>query len=122
MEAVADAMGRLLAAAPMPEGSRDRILERLHHKLSNMDVEAFDALGRALGAYPSMLERLGAEVSVPVTVIVGANDVGLRPAADALHGAIPASELVVIPDAAHSPQEENPAAWLGAVQAHLARS
>jgi pimeloyl-ACP methyl ester carboxylesterase len=121
MAAVAETMRQMLAAAPMPEGSRDRILERLVHKLSNMDVEAFGALGRALGEFPSMLERLGAEVAVPVTVIVGANDLGLRPAADALHEAIPGAALVVIPDAAHSPQDENPAAWLSAVQAHLAR-
>lgn len=122
MAAVAETMVGVVAAAPMPEASRDRILERLDHKLTNMDVEAFDAFGRALGAYPSMLDRLGTEVSVPVTVIVGANDLGLRPAADALHAAIPGSELVVIPDAAHSPQEENPSAWLAAVRAHLARS
>ena len=87
-----------------------------------MDVEAFDALGRGLGEYPSMLERLGAEVTVPVTVIVGENDTGLRPAADAFHDAIPGSTLVVIPDAGHSPQDENPAAWLAALRAHLARA
>ena len=58
---------------------------------------------------------------MPVTVIVGAEDLGLRPAADALHEAIPQSHLVVIPDAAHSPQDENPEAWLAAVRGHLAR-
>ena len=68
-----------------------------------------------------MLERLGREVTVPVTVIVGANDVGLRPAAENLHHAIPKS-AVVIPDAADSPQDENPSAWLAAVRAHLARA
>lgn len=121
MAAVAETMRQMLATAPMPEESRERILERLVHKLSNMDVAAFGALGRALGEYPSMLERLGAEVTVPVTVIVGAQDLGLRPAADALHEAIPQSHLVVIPDAAHSPQDENPDAWLAAVRGHLAR-
>ncbi len=122
MPAVAASMRRMLEDAPLPEDSRERILDRLVHKLSNMDVEAFAALGRALGEYPSMLERLGREVTVPVTVIVGANDVGLRPAAENLHHAIPKSELVVIPDAAHSPQDENPSAWLAAVRAHLARA
>ena len=122
MPAVAATMRRMLEDAPLPEDSRERILDRLVHKLSNMDVEAFAALGRALGEYPSMLERLGREVTVPVTVIVGANDVGLRPAAENLHHAIPKSELVVIPDAAHSPQDENPSAWLAAVRAHLARA
>ena len=122
MPAVAATMRRMLEDAPLPEDSRERILDRLVHKLSNMDVEAFAALGRGLGEYPSMLERLGREVTVPVTVIVGANDVGLRPAAENLHHAIPKSELVVIPDAAHSPQDENPSAWLAAVRAHLARA
>jgi pimeloyl-ACP methyl ester carboxylesterase len=121
MAAVAETMRQMLATAPMPAESRERILERLVHKLSNMDVEAFDALGQALGEYPSMLGRLGVEVTVPVTVIVGAEDLGLRPAADALHEAIPHSNLAVIPDAAHSPQDENPDAWLAAVRGHLAR-
>lgn len=122
MGAVADTMRSMMAAMPMPEDARERILDRLTHKLTNMDVEAFDALGRGLGDYASMLQRLGAEVTVPVTVIVGENDTGLRPAADALHDAIPGSTLVVIPDAGHSPQDENPAAWLAALRAHLARA
>ena len=62
MPAVAASMRRMLEDAPLPEDSRERILDRLVHKLSNMDVEAFAALGRALGEYPSMLERLGREV------------------------------------------------------------
>ena len=122
MGAVAATMRSLMDGMPMPEDARERILDRLTHKLTNMDVEAFDALGRGLGDYPSMLHRLGAEVTVPVTVIVGEHDTGLRPAADALHDAIPGSTLVVIPDAGHSPQDENPAAWLSALRAHLARA
>ena len=68
-----------------------------------------------------MLDRLGKEVTVPVTVLVGEHDTALRPAADALHAAMAQSELVVIPDAAHSPQDENRSAWMAAVRAHLAR-
>ena len=45
MGAVAETMRQMLATAPMPEESRERILERLVHKLSHMDVEAFGALG-----------------------------------------------------------------------------
>jgi pimeloyl-ACP methyl ester carboxylesterase len=29
--------------------------------------------------------------------------------------------LIVIPDAGHSPQEDQPAAWIEAVERHLAR-
>jgi pimeloyl-ACP methyl ester carboxylesterase len=110
----------MLAAMPIPAEQRAVLLDRMVHKLTNMDVEAFAALGLALRTYPSMLYRLGTEVAVPVTVLVGELDAGLRPAADALHAAIPGSELVVIPAAAHSPQDENPAAWLAAIRAHLA--
>lgn len=122
MGAVAVAMRRMATEMPVPPEAKERILDRLEEKLTKMDVEAFDSLGRALSAFPSMLERLGAELHVPVTVIVGEHDTGLRPAADALHAALATSELVVIPDAAHSPQDENPAAWLQAVRDHLARA
>ena len=105
-----------------PADAKERVIARLRHKLANMDVDAFESLGRALGEFPSMLDRLGAEVKVPVTVLVGEQDVGLVPAAHKLHDAIPGSELVVIPDAAHSPQDENPPAWLAAVRAHLTRA
>lgn len=122
MAAVAAAMRRFAAGAAVPPANPELVLDRLEEKLTKMDVEAFDALGRALGDFASMLERLGAELDVPVTIIVGEHDTGLRPASDALHAAIPASELVVIPAAAHSPQDENPAAWLEAVRSHLARA
>jgi pimeloyl-ACP methyl ester carboxylesterase len=121
MGAVAADMRRFAAGAPVPPEAKERILDRLEEKLTKMDVEAFDALGRALGHFPSMLEQL-AGLDVPVTVIVGEHDTGLRPAADTLHAAVVGSTLVVIPDAAHSPQDENPAAWLAAVRAHLARA
>jgi pimeloyl-ACP methyl ester carboxylesterase len=35
---------------------------------------------------------------------------------------VPDAALVVIPDAAHSPQEENTDAWLGAIEGHLDRA
>ena len=54
-------------------------------------------------------------------MLVGVNDRGLRGAADDLAATDPGAELVVIPDAAHSPQEENRDAWLAAVNRHLAR-
>jgi 3-oxoadipate enol-lactonase len=55
-----------------------------------------------------------------VTVIVGANDTPLLDSARFLHDAIPGSRLEVVADAGHSPQEDNPDAWLRAVEDHLA--
>ena len=34
---------------------------------------------------------------------------------------IAGAELIVIPDAGHSPQEDQPAAWVAAVRRHLTR-
>jgi 2-succinyl-6-hydroxy-2,4-cyclohexadiene-1-carboxylate synthase len=92
---------------------------RVESKFARMDPEAFIALAGALGEYPSMVERLG-EISCPTTVIVGANDTGLRGSADVLAAGIPGATLVVIADAGHSPQEDQPEAWTAAVQHHLA--
>jgi pimeloyl-ACP methyl ester carboxylesterase len=54
-------------------------------------------------------------------VLVGENDTGLRASADVLAARIPGADLVVIPDAGHSPQEDQPQLWTDAVQRHLAR-
>jgi pimeloyl-ACP methyl ester carboxylesterase len=68
-----------------------------------------------------MLDRL-ASLDVVTTVIVGENDTGLREAADKLAATVPGATLVVIPGAGHSPQEDQPTAWLSAVESHLARA
>ncbi len=96
------------------------MLERVGRKFSTMDPEAFATFADALGEYPSMVERLG-EITCPTTVIVGANDTGLRASADVMAECIAGAELIVIPDAGHSPQEDQPAAWVAAVRRHLTR-
>ncbi|MFI5044383.1 MAG: alpha/beta fold hydrolase [Acidimicrobiales bacterium] len=117
-----EGMGRVGELMAQFAGEDPAIADRVRWKHSNMDVEAFDALGTELTLFPSMLDELGSTVSVPTTVLVGENDIPLLSFADALHGAVAHSELVVIPDAAHSPQEENTDAWLGAVRNHLERA
>ncbi len=96
------------------------MMQRVESKFTRMDPEAFGALADALGEYPSMVERLG-EIACPTTVLVGENDTGLRASADVLAARIPGAELAVIPDAGHSPQEDQPQLWIDAVQRHLAR-
>lgn len=49
-----------------------------------------------------------ASIKCPVLVLVGELDEAFLPAASGLAEAIPQSQLVVIPDAGHSPQFENP--------------
>jgi pimeloyl-ACP methyl ester carboxylesterase len=103
-------------------GDDDRIAAltaRIETKYGQLDVEAFNTLGRELGTYTSMADRLS-EITCPSTVLVGEGDVGLRGSADLLAERIAGAELVVLPGG-HSPQEDDPAAWLAAVQRHLAR-
>jgi proline-specific peptidase len=90
-------------------------------KFTQLDPDGFSALGRELGRYPSMVERLKA-ITCPTTVLVGANDTGLLAAAEVMAKEIPGAQHVVIDDAGHSPQEDQPKVWLDAVRAHLDRA
>jgi pimeloyl-ACP methyl ester carboxylesterase len=84
------------------------------------DVEAYQALSLAVGSFPSMLDEL-CTLTVPVTVLLGAEDKLIEVECRATAAAIPQAELVVIPGAAHYPQIENPKSWRQAVDTHLSR-
>ena len=64
---------------------------------------------------PTMVTSLRA----PLLVLLGAQDQPFTAAAHAMADAIPGAELVVIPDAGHSPQFENPEAWIAALTGFL---
>ncbi len=85
-----------------------------------MDPGAYATLGRAILDQEPLLARLR-EIRSPTLVLVGEMDDGFRACADELAEGIPDAELVVIPDAAHQPQLENPRAWTKAVLNHLER-
>ena len=109
-----------LAAPALGDGPRgDELRSRVRTKFSQMDPSAFVALGHALLSYDSMLDALST-LDLPTTVIVGEHDVGLRVGGETLAETVPGARLVVIAGAGHSPQEDDPAAWLAAVRAHLA--
>jgi len=58
-------------------------------------------------------------VRCPTLVIVGEQDLPFLGVSRDMARTIPGAQLAVIPDAGHSPQFENPDAWLGAVQGFL---
>jgi proline-specific peptidase len=60
-----------------------------------------------------------ARLAFPVLILVGEQDTPMVVASDAMHEAMPDSRLVVIPDAGHSPQFENPEAWYEALSSFL---
>jgi len=66
------------------------------------------------------MESLSA-LSMPTLVMVGEQDRPFLKVSKRMAETIPGAELVVIPDAGHSPQFENPHAWYSAVSGFLAR-
>lgn len=88
-------------------------------KLNALDIEAFVGFARELDRYPSMLGEL-AGLDVPTTVICGSND-PLVTACTELSEIIPGATLELLADAGHSPQEDQPQAWLAALARHFAR-
>ncbi len=96
----------------------DSFWARIQSKHDAMDPIAWDALSVALAQHESLLPRLG-EIRAPTLVLVGEEDALFVPAAQELAAGLPGAKLVTIPNAAHSPQLENPEAWRAAIVAHL---
>ncbi len=68
---------------------------------------------------PNQLAEL-ATVQCPTLVMVGVEDVAFLDGSRAMAATIPGAQLVVIPNAGHSPQFENGPAWLEVLQSFLA--
>ena len=69
---------------------------------------------------PDQLADL-ASIGVPVLGIVGEQDTGFLDPVREIVAAVSEAEFVVVPDAGHSPQFENPPVWWEAMEAFLAR-
>jgi pimeloyl-ACP methyl ester carboxylesterase len=94
---------------------------RIRAKVLAMDPIAFATLGMRLTDYPALTSRLGA-IQCPTLVLVGVEDAAFLEPSKEMASRIPDARLVVIEDAAHSPQLENPEAWFAAIDAHLKRA
>ena len=88
-------------------------------KVHRCSPAMYAAMGVELTTRADRLAEI-AGLTMPVRVVVGAEDRDFLPASRRLAEAIPTADLVVIPDAAHSPQFENPQAWWQAVAPFLA--
>ena len=102
------------------EMGEETFWERIRRKLDAMDPAAWGALIGVLGDHIPVADRL-AEIACPTLVMVGAEDLPFLAPADEMARGIAGARRVTIPDAAHSPQLENPAAWATAIRAHLER-
>lgn len=79
----------------------------------------YAAMAMELTTRPDRLADL-AGVTVPTRILVGEEDRNFRAASERMAETIGPADLVVIADAAHSPQFENPDAWWEAVAPWLA--
>jgi pimeloyl-ACP methyl ester carboxylesterase len=89
-------------------------------KLLAVDPAMYAAMAPQLVRRADRLADL-ATLALPTLVLVGAEDLAFVGAAHRMAAAMPGAELVVVPDAAHSPQFENPDAWWAAVSGFLHR-
>lgn len=86
-----------------------------------------DAAGLARAARGMLAQRNAdvirslPDVGVPTLVLVGANDAGFLKAADYMAATIPRAEKVVVPDAGHAANIDQPAAFNAAVVDFLQR-
>jgi 3-oxoadipate enol-lactonase len=89
-------------------------------KWASLSPVMWATLAVEMTTQPDQLSALAAAVTVPALVLVGDQDRAfIQPSRD-LAGAIPGARLVVVPDAGHSPQFENPRAWRAAMLEFLA--
>jgi pimeloyl-ACP methyl ester carboxylesterase len=79
---------------------------------------AWAALVRELSSQPDQLAEM-ATIACPTLVIVGEQDTPFLEPSRRMAATIPGARLEVVADAGHSPQFENPDAWLAAVDGFL---
>jgi pimeloyl-ACP methyl ester carboxylesterase len=87
-------------------------------KWAALSVVMWATLAKEIAHQPDDLARL-AGVQRPTLVLVGDQDRPFVADSRAMAEAIPCADLVVIPDAGHSPQFENPDAWAQALTGFL---
>lgn len=102
---------RLLAERPGYREFNDR-------KWATLSAVMWATLGREIRDQPDQLTALAA-VGCPTLVVVGEQDEPFLGVSRDMAETIKRADLAVIPDAGHSPQFENPSAWLGALERFL---
>ncbi len=102
---------RLLAERPELEEYEQRNWEALSPVM-------WATMLREIVHQPQQLDLLAA-LRCPTLVIVGEQDTAFLDASRDMAGTIPGAELVVVRDAGHSPQLENPGPWFDALECFL---
>lgn len=94
--------------------------EFLDKKWADLSAVMWGAMARAMAHQSDDLDALVAALRGPLMVLVGEQDQTFVMAAEPMLAAFPDAEHVLIRDAGHSPQFENPDEWIAAMTAFLA--
>jgi len=93
--------------------------EREAEKWAGVSEIMWGTLAHELAHQSDDLPALAATLRAPLLVLVGEQDEPFVIASHLMVDAIPNAQLAVIPDAGHSPQTENAAAWIAALTGFL---
>jgi pimeloyl-ACP methyl ester carboxylesterase len=94
--------------------------EYIDRKWVDLSEVMWGSLARALAFQSDDHAALAAALRAPCLIIAGVEDTTFVEASRRMKEALPAAELVIVPVAGHSPQFENPQAWIHAVTNFLA--
>jgi len=124
LPALLDLIDQLPSPPPSPAEERVRLsrpgyAEWGESKVRGCAPAMYAAMAMELTTRPDRLADLSG-LTVPTRILVGEEDRNFRAASKRMADAIGPADLVVIADAAHSPQFENPDAWWQAVAPWLA--
>jgi pimeloyl-ACP methyl ester carboxylesterase len=112
----ADTLGS--AADQRVRRERAGYVEFCDRKWAQITPASYAGLLRAIVHQDDQLAEM-ASIACPTLVLVGAEDTHFVPAAHAMAATLPDARLVVVPDAGHSPQFENPDAYFDALDEFL---
>lgn len=87
-----------------------KLREISKRRMLETSVDGYVYAGRAMSQRKDLTPRLG-EILVPTLVVVGEEDSPFRQPSEILAMGIPNARLHVVPQATHSPQEEQPEAF-----------
>jgi pimeloyl-ACP methyl ester carboxylesterase len=113
----ADTLGS--AADQRVRRERPGYVDYCARKWADITPASYAGLLRAIVHQDDQLDRM-ASITCPTLVLVGEEDTHFVPPAHAMVAAMPDARLVVVPGAGHSPQFENPDAYVEAVDSFLA--
>jgi 3-oxoadipate enol-lactonase len=88
-------------------------------KWDDLSEIMWGAMAVAMAYQPDDLDALATSVQCPTFVICGSQDEPMLGPCRAIADAVAGAQLAIIPDAGHSPQFENPPAWLDALARFL---